>query len=137
MEKADRRKRLEELATELLGDQIATRLLDEMWAEASPELKRELSNALLKKVSESSLNSYTVDEYIRRDVATFVENALGDQIDTVKTVVRKAVSSFLTNDLNDVIKAKVNDVIKKSVHEVVDRLRLVIGDKEREANPRY
>lgn len=87
----DKGSRFAELATELMGAHAVTRLLDEIWASASPEVKRDLADKVVTTLGEQALRTIN-DSYSSRDIVSkIVREALaGTDLDARFPQIREA-----------------------------------------------
>ena len=114
--------RFAELAMELMGAQFAQKMLEEVWGSATPEVKTQLSDKILKQLMTKDISSWHMENVLGKEVNEFLESEGGKALVAKKAqeLVDKAASSWSGRyQLEKDLEYKMGGIAQQASHEAV------------------
>lgn len=114
--------RFAELATELLGAQTAAKILEQIWSEASPEVKKDLADAVIAKAKVAILERASSSWRCEEEVSNWMRRATSDAFEKIRTKLEKAISEEIERTWQKAIVDGVTLATKQLVRSATAKL---------------
>ena len=130
MTATDSPSRFAELATELLGAKAAAELIREVWATASPEVRQQLADAVVRKLTEEIAQGHG---FRASDALRYELDKIGKEVAQQKAAeMEQATRAELDRVWEKTVRQRAEDVVQRVLREVgMQVVRRLSGEEAR------
>jgi hypothetical protein len=120
----DHRSRYAELAMELIGSKMATQMIEQVWAEASPEVRGRLASAVLEKLEEHirSDRDFHVHDQVAGLVSAFVRERVAAEAPRLREMISEDFGDMVMMVLRTVVSQGAKTFVERHIHEIAQKL---------------
>ena len=113
--------RFAELSAELLGSKLAADLIREIWAGASPDVKQELADAVLRHLGEQFLavENYTLRSIAEQAIRSAAVEEASRQIEALRPEIAPKIKQYMAANFEDAIEKRAH----QELNEVLAKVR--------------